>query len=204
MEILLASILAFISTNVDDIFILILFYGNKRFKGSQIIAGQLLGIAALIAFSMAASLLGLFIPSAYIGLLGFIPMYIGAKELYELLKEKHQEEEAITIPEEMANQKGNTMTVAGVTIANGGDNVAIYIPLFATLTLPDKLTMALIFLVLTVVLCVVARYVTRHPFVGRVIEKYGHIVTPVILILLGVFILYENESVGLVTKLFRN
>jgi cadmium resistance transport/sequestration family protein len=177
---------------------------NKRFKGSEIITGQLLGIAALIAFSMAASLLGLFIPSAYIGLLGLIPMYIGMKELYELFKNKHEEEEAIIIPDAKANQKGNTMTVAGVTIANGGDNVAIYIPLFATLTLSDKLAMTFIFLVLTVVLCVVAQYVTRHPLVGKAIEKYGHIVTPVIFILLGVFILYENESVGLVTKLFQN
>ena len=79
MEILLASILAFMSTNIDDIFILILFYGNKEYKESEIITGQFLGIITLIVVSLIGSLIGLVLPQAYIGLLGLIPLYLGIK-----------------------------------------------------------------------------------------------------------------------------
>jgi cadmium resistance protein CadD (predicted permease) len=41
MEIVIASILAFASTNVDDIFVVILFYSNKKMRGSEIVIGQL-------------------------------------------------------------------------------------------------------------------------------------------------------------------
>lgn len=74
MEILITSVIAFTSTNLDDIFLLTLFYGNKEFKSKDIIAGQLLGISTLIAVSLIGSLIGLLVPQAYIGLLGLVPM----------------------------------------------------------------------------------------------------------------------------------
>ncbi|HEU5289635.1 MAG TPA: cadmium resistance transporter [Cyclobacteriaceae bacterium] len=55
MEFILTSILAFVSTNVDDLFILTLFFGNKKNKISDIFLGQFAGIIALIAVSMVGS-----------------------------------------------------------------------------------------------------------------------------------------------------
>src|SRR6188768_3847683 len=93
MEILIASVIAFVSTNIDDIFILTLFYGNKKFNGREIVAGQFLGIISLIAISLVASLVGLFIDPAYIGLLGLIPIYLGMKGIWELIKNTDEEEQ---------------------------------------------------------------------------------------------------------------
>src|SRR6478609_1002723 len=84
MEIILTSILAFISTNIDDVFLLMLFFGNKHFKDREIVAGQLLGIATLIVISLGISFIGLVVDKAYIGLLGFLPIYIGIKGLFRL------------------------------------------------------------------------------------------------------------------------
>ena len=39
-----------------------------------------------------------------------------------------------------------TFAVAAVTFANGGDNIGIYIPLFAPLLMPQKIIMIIIFL----------------------------------------------------------
>jgi cadmium resistance protein CadD (predicted permease) len=89
------------------------------------------------------------------------------------------------------------LTVAGVTIANGGDNIGIYVPLFVTLTWSDKTTMVIIFLAMTVLWCMIAKYFVKHPYVASVVEKYGHIITPFVLVLLGIFILYENGTLGL-------
>jgi cadmium resistance protein CadD (predicted permease) len=195
VELLITSLLTFASTNIDDIFILTLFYGNQRFKEKEIIAGQLLGIGALIVTSLVASLIGLFVPAPYIGLLGLFPIYLGVQALWSLLgKDRLTESEPGA--GKVNNQYGNVLTVAGVTFANGGDNIAIYVPMFTTLTWAHKLTMVGIFLGMTLVWCLLAKYLTRHPLIAKTIDKYGHLITPFVLILLGVYILYESGSFG--------
>src|SRR5262245_6946347 len=94
MEIIITSVIAFASTNIDDIFILTLFYGSKRFKDGEILGGQLLGIISLIAVSLIGSLAGLFIDPAYIGLLGLIPIYLGIKGILALIRTTQENEEA--------------------------------------------------------------------------------------------------------------
>lgn len=42
-------------------------------------------------------------------------------------------------------------------------------------------------------------YFTKHPIVASAVDKYGHIVTPFVLILLGIYILYESNAIGLLT-----
>jgi cadmium resistance protein CadD (predicted permease) len=185
MELLLTSILAFISTNIDDVFLLMLFFGNKRFKEREIVVGQFLGIAALIAVSFAVSFIGLVVDKAYIGLLGFLPIYFGIRGILHLrAKQIHEEEKVV----ELKSNRNNVLTVAGTTIANGGDNIGIYVPL----------TMISIFFVMTGAWCLLAKYFTKHPLIAKAIDKYGHVLTPFVLILLGVYILYESGAVGLV------
>ena len=84
METLLASIIAFVVTNLDDIFILILFFSDRKLKHRNIIAGQFLGISTLIFVSFLGSFIGLIIDIKYVGLLGVIPIYIGIKSFVAL------------------------------------------------------------------------------------------------------------------------
>ena len=39
---------AFVSTNIDDLFILMVFFATPRFPSSQIVLGQYIGIGSLI------------------------------------------------------------------------------------------------------------------------------------------------------------
>lgn len=197
MEILLTSVIAFAFTNLDDIFILILFYGNKKFRHNEILTGQFLGIISLIAISLAGSLAGLFIDPAYIGLLGLVPIYLGAKGIIGLIRNKNENDEPTV--QHTDERKNNVLTVAGVTIANGGDNIGIYIPLFATLNWTNKAAMVTVFLVMTFLWCLSAKYLTKHSYVAKAIDKYGHFITPFVLVLLGLYILYESETLKLVT-----
>lgn len=193
MEILLASILAFMSTNIDDIFILILFYGNKEYKESEIITGQFLGIITLIVVSLIGSLIALVLPQAYIGLLGLIPLYLGIKGILSIVKKEQQEDD-----HQLKANKSNVLSVAGTTFANGGDNIGIYVPLFATLTWTDKLSTITIFLIMTFVWCMIAKYFTKHPYVAKAVDKYGHILAPIVLVFLGLYIMYEAGTFKLI------
>ena len=194
MEIIITSLIAFASTNVDDIFLLTLFYGDKRFRHREILAGQLLGIGTLIAISLAGSLLGLLVAPPYMGLLGLIPIFLGVKGIIALWRN-----DADADDEDLHTRKGKSrlLSVAGVTIANGGDNIGIYVPLFATFAWPDKVVMITIFFLMTFVWCFTARYFVKHPYVAKNVERYGHIVTPFVLVALGVYIYYENGTFGL-------
>lgn len=195
MEFIVTSVLAFVSTNLDDLFILTLFFGNRKFREREIVTGQLLGITTLILISLAGSLLGLLVNKAYIGLLGLFPLYLGIRSAWTLLKK----EPATGAPQQKdeTKSKSNALTVAGVTIANGGDNIGIYIPLFAALSWPGKVSMIAVFMMMTLLWCLAAKYFTQHPRIALLADRYGHRVNPVVLIALGLFILHESGTFGL-------
>ena len=195
MELIITSALAFMSTNIDDIFILILFYGNKKFKDLEILTGQFLGILTLITISLIGSLVGLFIDQAYVGLLGLVPIYLGVRGIWRLLSSELESDQANDLSRN--ESRSNVLTVAGVTVANGGDNIGIYIQLFATLTWTHKLSMVTVFLVMTFLWCMIAKYLTKHPYISKSVDKYGHLITPFVLVLLGLYILYQSKTLRL-------
>ena len=202
METLLASLIAFVVTNLDDIFILILFFSDPKLRHRNIITGQFLGISTLILVSFLGSFIGLVIDIKYVGLLGVVPIYMGIKSLLTLWK-PGESEEGISIKLNSKNSESHfkqMLSVASVTVANGGDNISIYIPLYAAFANSGKVTMTIVFLLMTAVWCLMAKYLSNHPIIKKSLEKYGHIVTPFVFILLGIYIMYESNSFDLLGK----
>jgi cadmium resistance protein CadD (predicted permease) len=73
------AIVVFASTNIDDAFVLVGFLADKHFRVRDVVIGQYAGVSVICAVSAIAALISLAIPPAYIGLLGLIPIGIGAK-----------------------------------------------------------------------------------------------------------------------------
>lgn len=192
LETIITSILAFASTNLDDIFILMLFFGSKRFTVSKIIIGQYIGIGALVIASLLLSLIGNFIDPRYIGFLGLFPIYLAIKQFIELIRSKDSETEI------NLDKKGNDLLIlAGVTIANGSDNIGVYVPLFTEMTSAEKTIMMVVFVIMTGVWCLAGWYLSQRPLMAKAIERYGHFIMPVVLLLLGIFILIESDALTL-------
>jgi len=199
METLVASLIAFVVTNLDDIFILILFFSDRKLKHRNIITGQFLGISTLILLSFLGSFIGLLIDVKYVGLLGVVPIYIGIKSFISLWNRSESERE-VAINFNSGTHLRQTLAVASVTIANGGDNISIYVPLYAAFTNSGKVTMSLVFLVMTAAWCFIANRLSNYPIIKRSLEEYGHIVTPFLFILLGIYIMYESNTFDLLGK----
>ena len=72
---------AFAATNIDDIFVLMLFFSSSSFPVRHVILGQYLRIGLLIAISVVGSLIALVVPTYVIGLMGVVPIAIGVKNL---------------------------------------------------------------------------------------------------------------------------
>ena len=200
METLITSIVAFVTTNVDDIFILMLLFSDSRIRRGNIVAGQFVGILTLVGISFIGSFVKLIIDLKYVGLLGLIPIYLGIKAIVSLVDKKVEGDEALSV-ELLAESPGmmfqQILSVAAITIANGGDNISIYVPLYATLTSTGKIIMTVIFLFMTALWCFIAMHIISHPVFKRSIERYGHAISPFVFILLGLYILYESKSLDL-------
>lgn len=201
---------AFIATNVDDIFILMLFFSqtNGSFHRRHIVVGQYLGFIALIVASLPGFFGGLLVPKTWIGLLGLLPIVIG---ISSLITSKEDEPEIQTVSNPSASVARHsllviapqTYKVAAVTFANGGDNIGIYVPLFASSDLAQLAIICLTFLVLIGVWCYTAYRLTHHKAIAHILAKYGERLVPFVLIGLGIFILLENNTYQLLSSQFK-
>lgn len=98
---------------------------------------------------------------------------------------------------EQASSGPGVLTVAAVTLANGGDNIGVYVPVFTTTGAGGLLTYALIFLILVALWCVAGYVLARRPLVARALSRWGHILLPIVLIGIGMIILIEGHAFGL-------
>jgi cadmium resistance transport/sequestration family protein len=191
---------AFAATNLDDIVVLLLFFSqvNAKFRHQHIIVGQYLGFTALVLASLPSFFGGRLFPEAWIGVLGTVPISIG---INRLLNPEAEEDETIPQPEKSF---GNSLLenlfspqaygVAAVTVANGGDNLSIYVPLFASTTWEELGVILFIFFSLVAVWCYAAYRFTQVPLLAKLFTHYGNYLVPFVLIGLGIFILINSHT----------
>lgn len=190
------GITAFTATNLDDIVILMLFFSqvNSLFRQRHIVTGQYLGFGALVFASLPGFFGGLLVPQAWIGLLGVVPIAIGVSRLLNPDDESDDPsppESADTVAGLLSPQ---TYSVAAVTFANGGDNVGIYVPLFASCTWESLVVILGIFFSLVGVWCYVAQQLTYVPAIANTLTRYGNQLVPFVLMGLGTMILLESHT----------
>lgn len=113
---------AFVATNIDDIFILMIFFSGHRFHVHDVVSGQYLGISVLIAISAVGSIIATVIPLYIIGLMGFVPIAIG---IIRLIRLKIGEAVPEQITEPTNRSYWSFLVVAAVTFSNGGDNIGV-------------------------------------------------------------------------------
>jgi cadmium resistance transport/sequestration family protein len=194
---ILAGMTAFAATNIDDIVLLTLFFArvDETLRRRHIVAGQYLGFLGLIVASLPGFLGGMIIPKVWLGWLGLLPIAIGIHSL--VLPETDQTTLQVTaLPQRQFASilSPQTYQVAAVTLANGGDNIGIYIPLFANSNLAELAITLAVFLVMIGVWCGISDQLARQPLLSRALSRYGHRLVPFVLIGLGIFILIDSGT----------
>lgn len=87
------------------------------------------------------------------------------------------------------------LQVSAVTFANGGDNLGVYIPLFLSMGILEIGLTIIIFMIMTGFWCILGYILVNNRIVGDKLESYGHLVLPLILILIGVGILLGGGNI---------
>lgn len=178
---------AFLASNIDDTFVLVFLFSTPNILARDITIGQFLGITLLVVASASAALLVLVVPLFVIGLMGLIPIGIGIKRLIE-----RQHVAKTNKPNEKLEYL-SFLSVAGITVANGGDDIGVFTPLFAKYNTYFEVTfLVILFMLLTGVWCILTYYFTRHPLIASRIGYSSQIISPLVLIGLGIYIILDS------------
>ena len=168
------GITVFVATNIDDLFLLAAFFANPQVQQRSIVAGQFLGIGILTLASALAAYFALALPEGWVALLGLAPLLLGVRALLALRTDDAADDENDAQRNLQADGPGwgvQAMAVASVTIANGGDNIGVYVPLFTNASVNAIVIYTFVFAVLTGVWCVLGRALVSHPVLGGAIKR---------------------------------
>jgi len=193
----LQAIGLFAATNIDDIIVLSLFFARgagQRGTTARILAGQYLGFAGiLVAAILVTTGAGAFLPPAAIPYFGLIPLGLGLWAAWQAWRGDGDDDDEAKV----AGKKVGVGAVAGVTFANGGDNIGVYTPVFLSVEPLAVVAYCVIFLALVAILVALARFVATRPPIAEVLERFEHILFPIVLIGLGIVILVSGGAFGL-------
>ncbi|MFF2296596.1 cadmium resistance transporter [Arthrobacter sp. NPDC058127] len=186
---------AFAATNLDDLLVLSVLFLSARTRPVprlwRIWVGQYIGIGILTGAAAAAALALTPVPVEWVGFLGLVPLVLGCYALIKVARPSGDppKPRSLTVP-----------VVVAVTVANGGDNISVYIPLFHSLEPPASVVTGLTFAVMVAVWCAAGYWLTAHPKVGEICRRAGNWVIPVVYVALGATIIVRS---GVISMLFQ-
>jgi cadmium resistance protein CadD (predicted permease) len=192
--VVLTAAVLFAATDVDDLVVLTVLSISSRATGRprpwHIWAGQYAGFAVLIGASLAAAAGLTLVPLHWLWLLGLVPLGLGLAKLAIAIRAHRAGQQ--TSPAAATGLAG----VIGLTIANGGDNLSAYIPVFRTSTAADIAVTVAVFLAGVGLYCLASIRFAGHRAVIEAVQRWGEWIVPVVFILLGFYIFYKTGALS--------
>jgi cadmium resistance protein CadD (predicted permease) len=186
----LLGIVLFASTNVDDLLLLLSFFADRTVPRSAVLSGQYVGVALLLLGILLCSEIAVVLSPLYLRLLGVVPLVIGINKVPALIRNGSAD---MSEAQPVSMHYSSMWKVATLTLTSGGDNIAVYLPVFATHPFRDRLIIIVVFLVMTAVWCLAARWLAHHKVLQPAIRQWGSRLLPIVLIVLGIRILFPGH-----------
>jgi cadmium resistance protein CadD (predicted permease) len=184
----------FAGTNIDDMVVLAVLNASSRAGGRprrwHIWAGQYAGVAVLVAVSLAAARGLALIPERWIWLLGLLPFGLGLRKLVIAIRAHRSGGQATVVA------ATGLPGVTGITIANGGDNLAAYTPVFATISGGAIAVTLAVFAAGVAVWCLAGSWLVSHHRVTAAIRRWGHWIIPAVYLLIGLYIFQKAGALS--------
>jgi len=181
---------SFVATNIDNLAMLVTWLLSGRGAPRQILAGYVLGMSSLLVVACAFGLGAAIVPERYVGYLGIIPITLGLKGIYERV---WAGDTAGT--EARPTARGAVVaSIAMAQIANGVDTVLVLGPILADSEFGIDLAMIGGFVFMVFVWFGLARFLESHASRITAIERYGHWISPIVLIVIGFYILDNTAT----------
>ncbi len=183
----------FVSTNIDDVFILLALFATPHLATWRIVAGQCIGIAILVVGSILASAAAAAVASKYVGVFGIVPLGIGVFQAIQHFRGAREDDDDAVPKVAQSSGWAQLAAVVLLTLANGADNLGVYVPVFATQSTLELTVLGAVFMLLTLVWCWLGYWLVHHPTLGVPIRRYAQPLAPWVLIALGIYIMVEGD-----------
>ncbi len=181
---------SFAATNIDTLVITSgLFAAAHRHDLEQVAVGQVAGFSMIVVVSLALAATFSHVPSRWFGVWGLIPLVLG---LYGFWRLYHQDPLA-DAPEQ---PRLGVISVAAVILSSGGDNVAVYVPIFHAIGTAPTLVAGALFVVLDIVLCALAWRIGRHRLVLAKLRSARRWLVPLIYCAIGLVVIIRATVAG--------
>ena len=184
-ETLLISLTAFAGTNIDDLLINTFLFADSKTPSDacSLTAGKYLGMGTLTAISILSALGLQLLKFQYLSLLGVVPILLGIRSIIETLRGTNGD----ASPQNRSHTLWIHMMI--VTIANGADNLGVYIPLFTGFSAWQMAATVCVFALMTGLSCLLAAKLSRTALLRNFLNRYRSVIVPAVYILLGLYIL---------------
>lgn len=181
----------FIGVNLD--FFVILLFLLQKYSYKDNLIGYELGMIIVFSISaFAGQIIQSFIPEWSIGLLGLIPIYMGFKG----------EDDDENNDDQHKSNKGVMAVLLMYLVSCGADNIAVYVPVLATMTVTSILLTVLYFIVLTAISLTLAYFFGQIPIVKNIFERFGEPLSRIIYIFIGIFVMLDTGLFQQILNLF--
>ena len=182
----------FVSTNIENVVILVSVFCANPKNAQAVRRGFAIGSIALLLASLLVLLVSGLIPIRFLGLLGLVPIGFG---ILEIVRTSRRNEQSDGDASEAGQEHTRVVLSASVLmIANGGDTIAVFAPLFAETQPSGVVVLVLGYLATAISLSFLSGHVCIFPKLSEPLKKYGARLAPYIMIGIGVYILVNTGT----------
>jgi cadmium resistance protein CadD (predicted permease) len=182
------ALATFVSTSIDNLLLLVGFLTSPGFRARSVIVGYLTSMITVLGIGIAASYVADFAPNRYAGYLGLLPIAMGVTQLYKVVR-LGGAQEAVRQPVAQS-----AVAVCLTMLANSGDSLAAFVALFAETREPFTFIIVGVVAALSLTWVVLARWITGHAALQRLLRRWGRYLLPAILISVGAYILADTRT----------
>lgn len=211
MEFIIKAVVAFLATNLEEMVLIIIFFGSGRVSILDVFKGQYIGFLIILLLSLIGSAIGHLLDKPVVSLFGLLVIYTGLLELWEYFN-LEKESSLIAQPDAIKTYFGNQPVfkkyfpehlamVASCTLGMGADNLGVYIPIMAPMAWYERLNMVFLFLSFNFLLLVLSYILVNQKRLAIILEKAGRVGKPLVLIALGSYLLYNGNVWSLLKRL---
>ena len=179
---------AFVSTNLDNLFLLMGLVSDGRTPTRQVALGYVAAIATVLAISVAGSYAFDLAADRWLRFLGVVPLGMGVWRIRRMLARAETGAEAAPV------EGIGVASVFGVMLANSGDSLGVFTSLMGETRQPLVFVIAGTSLALAALWAVAARWVVAHPVLAPRLRALDRWVVPFFLVAIGAYIIVDTST----------
>ena len=181
---------AYASTNLDNLLVLVALLAAPGLERRFVIAGHAAGVVTVTAAIAVLALLPEFAEPRHVGFLGLIPLAVGGYQLFGLLRGG-----GLPADERPPQQPGSGFGQAfSLHISGSADTLAVFGPLLMDTSPAARPAMGLTFLVSAALMALAGLAIAGRRPVASALSRGGAWTAPVIMILVGIYVLADTAD----------